>query len=366
MRQTPDNDAIYKRLYSFPEMVADLLASLLPADSLALLDLGSLERLPTERVGDDYRRRLGDATWRVRRRSPDGVGRGGWLHVLVLLEFQSRNDRAMALRVLEYAALLYLELARQGALSARGRLPPVLPVVLYNGEEPWTAEREVADLIDGSDSALSPYQPSQRYEVLDEQRAAAEDLGRLTRSVVLAEQSRSPEDLSRLARRLPEWLRASASEELRRAFADWLWVLCKRLEKRGGELPAPPEELTLEDMTMTLEERVSRWPEPYIRQGIEEGLERGRREGRKRGRREGMERGKREGMERGRREGLEQGLDEQRALLRRLAAARFGERAADRLFARLRQERSQERLGEMGEIVVRCETAEELLRRLGA
>ena len=109
---------------------------------------------------------------------------------------------------------------------------------------------------------------------------------------------------------------------------------------------------------MTLEERVSRWPEPYIRQGIEEGLERGRREGRKRGRREGMERGKREG--------LEQGLDEQRALLRRLAAARFGEQAADRLFARLRQKESQERLGEMGEAIVRCGTAEELLRRIGA
>ena len=93
---------------------------------------------------------------------------------------------------------------------------------------------------------------------------------------------------------------------------------------------------------MTLEERVSRWPEPYIRQGIEEGLERGRREG------------------------MEQGLDEQRALLRRLAAARFGARVADRLFARPRQKESQERLGEMGEAVVRCGTAEELLRRIGA
>ena len=109
---------------------------------------------------------------------------------------------------------------------------------------------------------------------------------------------------------------------------------------------------------MTLEERVSRWPEPYIRQGIEEGIK----EGIEEGIREGIEEGIKEGLERGRKESL----DEQRALLRRQAAARFGARATDRLFARLRQEESQERLGEMGEAIVRCETTQELLRRIGA
>ena len=37
----------------------------------------------------------------------------------------------MALRILTYTSLLYQELVRNDALDAGGRLPAVLPVVLY-------------------------------------------------------------------------------------------------------------------------------------------------------------------------------------------------------------------------------------------
>ena len=128
--QTPGSDPVYKRLYAFPEMVADLLRSLFPDDALGA-DYDSLRRLPTEYVADDYRQRRGDAVWRLNAES----AQGGWLHVLVLLEFQSTDDPSMALRVLEYTAMLYRELLREGSFGAGGGLlPPVLPVVLYNGD----------------------------------------------------------------------------------------------------------------------------------------------------------------------------------------------------------------------------------------
>ena len=106
--QTPGSDPVYKRLYAFPEMVADLLRSLFPDDALGA-DYETLRRLPTEYVADDYRQRRGDAVWRLNAES----AQGGWLHVLVLLEFQSRDDPSMALRVLEYTAMLYRELLRE-------------------------------------------------------------------------------------------------------------------------------------------------------------------------------------------------------------------------------------------------------------
>ena len=347
-RTTPGSDPVYKRLYAFPEMVEDLLRSLFPANALGVVDWTSLEKLPTERVGEDFRRRLGDAAWRVKVRPAGGDDR--WLYLLVLLEFQSRNDRAMALRVLEYTAMLYLELARQGALDGGGRLPPVLPVVLYNGDAPWRAARDVAELIQEAGPALEPHQPSQRYALLDEQHAPADDLRELTRAVALIEQSQSADELARLAGLLVEWLRPPGRQELKRAFADWLWTLWRRLEADEDEPPASAEELTLEEVRMTLEERVSRWPEPYIRQGIEQGLE------------QGIEQGLEQGLE----QGVEQGLERQRMLLRRQAAARFGANTAERLSARLRQEESQERLAEIGEAIVCCETGEDLLRQAGA
>ena len=50
-KTTPGNDPVYKRLYSFPEMVADLLRSVLPADALGALDLRSLDKVPADYVG---------------------------------------------------------------------------------------------------------------------------------------------------------------------------------------------------------------------------------------------------------------------------------------------------------------------------
>ena len=63
--KTPGSDPIYKRLYAFPEMVADLLRSLLPAEDLDI-DAASLTKLPAEYVTDYFRQRHGDTVWRAR------------------------------------------------------------------------------------------------------------------------------------------------------------------------------------------------------------------------------------------------------------------------------------------------------------
>ena len=350
MKQTtPGSDPIYKRLYAFAEMVEDLLRSLFPRELTDAVDWSSLGRLPAEYVGDDFHRRHGDAVWRVRLR--EGDERGEWLYVLVLLEFQSTTDEIMALRVLEYTTMLYRELVREsrepgtarGMPRARkgaakpGRLPPVLPVVLYNGDAEWRAARDITDLIAEVGSNLTPYQPSQRHIVLDERHATADDkrLCKLTRAVVLLEQSRSPEDLARVAALLKAWLGSSGNAELKRAFTDWLWVLYQRLRRGDEEPSAPPPELTLEEVAMTLEERVISWREPWIRHGMEQGL----------------------------RQGREQGLDEKRVLLRRLAEARFGADTAERLFTLLVRESDPQRLAAVGVAIVRCETGDDLLQQ---
>ncbi len=163
------HDENYKRLFAFPRMVEDLLRAVVTGVWLDEANFSTLRKLSSEYVSDDLRRRLGDTVWRMR------VGRGR-LHVLVLLEFQSREDPDMALRVLEYTALLYRELRRNEALAPDGRRPPVLPVVLYNGTARWTAPREVRELIAEVGPSLAPCQPSQRYLLLDERHVEEDDL----------------------------------------------------------------------------------------------------------------------------------------------------------------------------------------------
>ena len=151
------HDENYKRLFAFPLMVEHLLRALEVRDALGEVDFATLGKLSTEYVSDELLKRHGDTVWRVRLRDR-------WIYLLVMLEFQSRDDPWMALRILTYTGLLYDELVRNGAPEvAGGRLPAVLPVVLYNGTNAWQAARDMTPLIEAVGPALAAYQPAQRY-----------------------------------------------------------------------------------------------------------------------------------------------------------------------------------------------------------
>ena len=62
-------------------------------------------------------------------------------------------------------------------------------------------------------------------------------------------------------------------------------------------------------------------------------------------------------------EGWREGISHERALLRRQAALRFGVAAGDALGALLANEEDVERLAEVGDLVIGCASAQELLRR---
>ena len=167
------HDAAHKLLYSHPHMVADLLRGFLPDGAWPGFDFATLEPLPASHVGWELQRREGDKMWRLRARAaPDG----GWVYVLVLMEFQSRVDRSMALRVLTYTGLAWEGLLRWregsgGEEPAGAPLPPVIPFVVYNGHPRWTAPPDVSELIVPTAGELARLQPSNRYVLLDMQRA---------------------------------------------------------------------------------------------------------------------------------------------------------------------------------------------------
>ena len=162
-----------------------------------------------------------------------------WLYLLLLVEFQSTDDPLMALRILTYTGLLYQELARNGQLDADGRLPAVLPLVLYNGDEPWVSPLQMGELIAPVGPSLAPYQPAQRYFVLDERRLQADDLPIRNRmsAVIALEQSRSPRDVAQVADMLAAWAAGPAGA---RTSGD----LPRRLDAAIGGSRWSPEPIT--------------------------------------------------------------------------------------------------------------------------
>ncbi len=325
----PMHDAAYKNLFSHPRMVKDLLRGFAARGWSDRLDFETLEKLPAEFVSEDLRRRQGDGLWRVRFRD------AGWLHVLVLLEFQSTAEPYMAVRMLVYAGLLYQDLIRRGELGPDGELPPVLPVVLYNGRSRWMAADDVAKLLAPVDEPLARYQPSFRYFVLDERARQEDDLprGNLVTALIGFENSRSPEALERAVAALLEWLRGPEDGELKRAFLQLaLRVAMPAGLRSEGLSPTAPRLEQLEEEPAMLAERVQEW----YREAREQGME----------------------------QGIEQGRAEERALLCRLAARKFDAGTGDRLSGLLSRFTAPGQLGEVGDWIIECDTGAELLARI--
>ena len=139
-------------------------------------DLSTLRRENGSYVADDLRERESDVVWRLRSRT-------GWVYVYVLIEFQSTIDRYMAVRMLAYVALLWQDLIRSKRLVRGGLLPPVVPIVLYNGGRRWRAPTELGPLIAPPPEHLACYQPAMKYLLFDEVRTATQE-GLRTRNVL--------------------------------------------------------------------------------------------------------------------------------------------------------------------------------------
>ena len=309
-----EHDNGYKLLFSHPEMVADLLRGFVREDWVRDLDFSTLEKVSGSYVTPELGSRESDVVWRVR------WERDRWLYVYLLIEFQSTVDPFMALRVMVYVGLLYQNLVQHRQLTPTGKLPPVLPLVLYNGHAPWGASREVSELVEEVPGGLERYRPQLRYCLLDEARIAdseLESLRNLAAALFRLEKSRGPEDIQRVLAALIEWLQEPDLAELRRSFA--LWLVRVLLPGRVPGVTIPQLE-DLQEVRSMLAESVLEWTQQWKQEGLEEG----RREGLAEGRQEGLQEGLQEGRQEGRREERQEALEKARGTLLRDLERRFG------------------------------------------
>lgn len=345
-----EHDHAYKLFFSHREMVADLLRGFVTEDWVADLDLASLERVREIGVSADLRERDDDILWRVRL---NRQGQPAWLYVYLLLEFQSTVDAFMAVRVMAYVALLWQDLIKARVVKPGEALPPVLPIVLYNGEAPWNAPVSLAELvITDLPVQLQHWQPQVRYLLLEERTFHAVDLAAL-RNLVAAlfrlEQSRTPADIEQVVAALLQWLADPAQDNLRRAFVTWLKRVLLPVRVPGAEIPNVND---LQELHAMLAERVKTWTVEWKEQGLREGRQQGRQEGLQ----EGIQEGRQEGIQEGRQEG-------ESRLLRRLLIRRFGPLPAS-VEERL-QVASEARLEFWAERVLTCQTLDEVFDGLG-
>ena len=261
----PD-DASYRLLFSAPELVRDLVLGFIPDEWLHSLDFSTLEKVSGSYVTDDLRQRSDDVIWRVR-------ADGEWVYLYLLIEFQSTVDRWMAVRVMTYVGLLYQDLIRRNQTLPGNKLPPVLPIVLYNGDVRWTAATEISALIPKVPGLVSRYLPKLEYLVIDENdydEAQLSEMRNLMAAVIRLEHPESHQNILRLVDLLLELL--GDNQELKRTFVIWIQALLYRRSK--GELVIGNVQ-DLKELRMTLAEKFEQWANEHEQKGIEKGIEKG-------------------------------------------------------------------------------------------
>lgn len=271
-------DHAYKQLFSHRDMMWELLSGFVKADWLRELDPTTLEKVNGNYITADARARANDLVWKVRWREE-------WVYIYLLMEFQSTVDKYMAVRMLTYAGLLYQDLIHSKQLPPSGKLPPILPMVLYNGFRHWQAPLDLASMFEAAPDELVPYLPQARYLLLDEGRYPQQELAS-QRNVAAAmfrmENCDSPGEIKEVLADLAQWL-GSDRRSLEKAFLSWIHrVILPKLP--GDEIVGVHD---LKELNTMLAERMEQWPKRWKREGLKEGRKEGRQEGRQEGRREG-------------------------------------------------------------------------------
>ncbi|MFH0943761.1 MAG: Rpn family recombination-promoting nuclease/putative transposase, partial [Planctomycetota bacterium] len=219
--------------------------------------------------------------------------------VYLLFEHKSSQDRWLVLQLLIYVTRIWAWYRKNNGDDCR--LPMILPIVFYHGEERWSQPLQLIDLCDAEGETrelLGPCQPTLALTLID--------LSQITEVHLRATLSHGTA-LTTLTTLLMKSIRGTG---LLRRFRSWKPVVGQIHAEAGGRqmlellvqylLVAAREEVDVDELQNVLSDAIGPESEELIMNTgeklIQKGKERGLEEGRKEGMREGMQEGRREGM----------------------------------------------------------------------
>ena len=134
------HDKFLRKLLEQPEAAAALLRERLPRAIARRLGPDPLQLVEGTFIDPGLRLSQSDRLFRARLRD----GREAFIYCLI--EHKSAPEPWLALQLLRYLTQVWLRLSRE--LPGGALLPPVFPLVIYNGVERWQVPRDFHGLID--------------------------------------------------------------------------------------------------------------------------------------------------------------------------------------------------------------------------
>jgi predicted transposase/invertase (TIGR01784 family) len=278
-------DRSFKDLFSRPEMVRDLLTGFVQEDFIDDIDFSKLQKLGTTYILEEYEKRETDLILKLNIKGQEA-------YLYILIELQSTPDKFIALRVLEYLIGFYQDLLKQKE-NLPDKLPPVFPIVLYTGKDPFNCAVSIEELIDKPYKKLMKYIPRFEYykiainEVNEGKYGELIELENIVAACFNVVRAKTKKEMKEALYKLREIVR-KYGDYLQRALDIWLK---KFLEKKGVDI----EKITLIGGKEMIDEVIDQIYEEGKEKGIAEGKEKGIAEGKEKGIAEGIEKGKEQG-----------------------------------------------------------------------
>ncbi len=164
------HDRFAKRFCSDVAMMRSILECTAPPQILGELNLNDMELYRGSYVTEGYAVREDDVVWRIRTKN------NKWCYLYLIVEAQSKPDRWMPVRIMVYIGLLWQALIKAKTVTGKDKLPPVIPLVLYNGKADWQYAHDVASLLPQLPEALRYLQPQATYLFVPENRLLEQDM----------------------------------------------------------------------------------------------------------------------------------------------------------------------------------------------
>ena len=311
------DDAAFKKLFSDPRMIRLVIRRHVPAWARSV-DYRTLRPLPTELIDGQLRRRYPDVTWRVR--TTDGS-----TDLILLLEFQGRPERHMAMRTTVYGCLAAQSLIRHDKTLGQGnRELALVALVLHHGERRWSAPTRLSDLF----------------------RDSAPDAYRVVERMPGEAQPTDPLDLPRVLLGLSGM---TTAEPMRAALAVVLRLVDACQDDDFDRFVAQSVTAMLRSKGFSNRQLEEAMTMGAVVTEFQRSLDEIRQEGHQEGRQEG------------RREGIEQG---RAAVLVQLIARKFGPRTAEEVRRLIVGSSGPDRIALIAAAILDCDTREEFLARV--
>jgi predicted transposase YdaD len=214
------HDTSYRFLLSSKKLFVELLRSFVHKGWVQRIDETNVQEIPHSFVLQDFKRKEADLVYRVQLNGQEVV-------FYLLLEMQSKVDFQMPYRLLLYQVEIwrYLLTDEKKARTRKKsfRLPPIVPIVLYNGKQRWTAVRQFRKLL-GNEEVFRSELLNFEYLLIDVARYTEEELLSLSNtigSVFLLDQT---EDREQLLERLSKLMHTiqQLPEDSQQKFVAWM------------------------------------------------------------------------------------------------------------------------------------------------